>query len=450
MVRSGHAVVLGGGFAGLVTAGVLTSYYEQVTVVDRDPAPGPAADRRGAPQGKHAHNLLPKGAQLIEEIFPGILGEMAADGAVLADLLTGYRFHVAGKELPQVSIGAKSVHATRPFYEHHLRRRLRAHDGVRLLLGADVVGVVADDARARIAGVRIMRKEPSSSEETLAADLVVDAMGRSGRSPTWLEELGYERPQEDRVPVDVTYASRMVRLTPAGAERAGHLVGGDNGTPRGILLLAVDGGRHMVTLTGSGPENRPPTDEPGFTDFLATAAPPDVLDAVLAGESLGETAAYRFPAAVWRHYERLRRFPEGLLVIGDALCSLNPVYAQGMTAAGMEASALRRCLEEGRDDLPRRFFRAAARLVAVPWQLAAGADSPEASGNAVRQLQATFMNRMFTAATRDGTVAAQLVRVLVLLDPPTSLMRPTMLWRVMTKGGPVRTGSTSDEAVHTR
>jgi 2-polyprenyl-6-methoxyphenol hydroxylase-like FAD-dependent oxidoreductase len=159
-----------------------------------------------------------------------------------------------------------------------------------------------------------------------------------------------------------------------------------------------------------------------------------VLDAVLAGESLGDTAAYRFPAAVWRHYERLRRFPAGLLVIGDALCSLNPVYAQGMSVAAMEAAALRRCLEAGRNDLPRRFFRAAAGLVAVPWQMAAGADSPEASGNAARRLQATFMNRMFAAATRDRTVAAQLARVLVLLDPPASLMRPTMLWRVMTKG----------------
>jgi 2-polyprenyl-6-methoxyphenol hydroxylase-like FAD-dependent oxidoreductase len=319
-----------------------------------------------------------------------------------------------------------------------------------LLLGADVVGVVADEAaRTRIVGVRIMRKEPSSSEETLAADLVVDAMGRSGRTPAWLEELGYERPQEDRVPVDVAYASRMIRLTPAGAERAGHLVGGDNGTPRGILLLAVEGGQHVLTVTGSGPENRPPTDEPGFTDFLATAAPPDVCDAVLAGESLGETTAYRFPAAVWRHYERLQRLPEGLLVIGDALCSLNPLNAQGLSVAAMEAAALGRCLGDGRDDLTPRFFRAAAAVVAVPWEMAAGADSPEASGNAVKRLQTTMMKRVMAAATRDGTVAAQLARVLVLQDPPTSLMRPRMLWRVMTKGAPVGPG-TSNGAVPTR
>lgn len=140
-VRSGHAVVLGGGFAGLVTAGVLTQFYQRITVVDRDPAPAPGTYRRGVPQGRHAHNLLPGGARLIEEFFPGLLDELAADGAVLADMLVGYRFHLAGKELPQVSIGAVSVQATRPLFEHHLRRRLLGRDGVRLLLGVDVVGL---------------------------------------------------------------------------------------------------------------------------------------------------------------------------------------------------------------------------------------------------------------------------------------------------------------------
>lgn len=435
-MRHGHAVVLGGGFAGLVTAGTLAEFCERVTVVDRDPAGAPGEYRRGVPQGRHAHNLLPAGARAIDEIFPGILDEMVEDGAVLADLFVGYRFHLAGKELPQVPIGAPAVQATRPFYEHHLRRRLLGRDGVRLLPGVDVAGLVTDETRVRITGVRITRNE-SGGEETLAADLVVDAMGRGGRTPAWLERLGYERPEEDRVDVDVAYASRLVRLTPDGAERAGHLVGGDiKGIPRGILLLAVEGGLHMVTLTGSGSQHRPPTDEPGFVEFLATAAPSDVVDAVVAAESVGTIASYRFPTAVWRHYERLRRFPEGLLVTGDALCSLNPLNAQGLTVAAMEATALRRCLAGGREDLSRRFFPAAARIVAGPWQLGAGADSSATSRGAAARLRASVMRRVTTAATRDGAVAAQFGRVMALLDPPTSLMRPTVFWRVLRKGTP--------------
>jgi 2-polyprenyl-6-methoxyphenol hydroxylase-like FAD-dependent oxidoreductase len=438
-VRGAHAVVLGAGFAGLVTAGVLIQFYQRVTVVDRDPAPAPGTDRRGVPQGRHAHNLLPGGARLLEEFFPGLVGELAADGAIQADMLVGYRFHLAGKQLPQVSIGAKSVQATRTLLEHHLRRRLHARDGVRLLLGADVVGLVAEGADARITGVRIMRRRPGSSEETLAADLVVDAMGRSGRTPFWLEQFGFERPEEDRVTVDVGYASRIVRLTPQDAERIGYLVGGEvKRIPRGILMLAVEGDRYVLTVTGSGPENTPPTDEAGFIDFLGTAAPPDVLEAVLAAESLGEITAYRFPTAVWRHYERLRRFPDGLLVTGDALCCLNPLYAQGLTVAAMEAAALRRCLASGERDLSRRFFRAAARVVSRPWQMAASADSSKPPRNAAARLQATAMNRVTTAAIRDGTVAAQLVRVLALLDPPAALMRPRVMWRVLTEGSAPR------------
>lgn len=431
-MRNGHAVVLGGGFAGLVTAGVLVQFYDEVTVVDRDPAPARGEHRRGVPQGRHAHNLLPGGARAIEQVFPGLLAEMADDGAVLADVLVGYRFFLAGTPLPQVPVGARAVHATQPFYEHHLRRRLLG-EAVTFLLGADVSGLVADGSSARITGVRITRNDPGSSEETLAADLVVDAMGRSGRTPALLEELGYERPHEDRVKLDVAYASRIVRLNRLGIEHVGTFVGGDiTGIPRGIVLLAVENGQHMVTVTGSGPENRPPADEPGFTDFLTTAAPPDVVEAVRAAEDLGPIATHRFPVAVWRHYERLDRFPDGLLVTGDALCSLNPLNAQGLTLAAMEAVALRRCLAAGRAGLARRFFRTAARLVAGPWQTGAGS-SRDLTGPAGR-LQAELMKRVMVAATRNGVVAAQLVRVMALLDPPMSLMRPKVLWRVLTAG----------------
>ncbi|MCF3132728.1 FAD-dependent oxidoreductase [Streptomyces olivochromogenes] len=438
-MRNGHAVVLGGGFAGMVTAGVLTEFYEWVTVLDRDSPSAPGDYRRGAPQGRHAHGLMPRGAQLLEEVFPGLLAEMAADGAVRAEMLVGHRFRVGGDELPQVATGLRSVQATLPFHEEHLRRRLLERDGVQFMPGVDVVGLVADDASATgIAGVRIILREPGSTEETIAADLVVDAMGRSGRTPYWLEQLGYDRPPEERLTVDVAYASRVVRLTPEGAECVRHLVGGDaKGVSRGILMHAVEGGRHVVTVTGSGSDNSPPVDETGFTDFLSTVAPPDVFQAVMAAESVEPISAYRFPTAIWRRYDKLDRFPTGLIVTGEALCSLSPLFAQGMTAAALEAAALRSCLTGGRHDLPRRFFREAARVVAAPWRMGIGANTSERHPRTATRLQAALMGRIMAAATRDAVVATQLVRVLILLDPPTALMRPRVLWSALTKGARV-------------
>lgn len=194
---------------------------------------------------------------------------------------------------------------------------------------------------------------------------------------------------------------------------------------RGEFRRGAPWGRHAhKPVAGRRPDER------GFTDFLATAAPPDVYRPVLDAEPLGAIASYRFRAAVRRHYERLRRFPDGLLVTGDALCSLNPLNAQGLSVA-----APRRCLAHGRHDLSGRFFAAAAGVVAGLWQLITGADPSTTSRNPADRLQAAVMNRVTTAATRDGTVATQLGRVMSLLDPPSSLMRPTVLWHVLRPAG---------------
>jgi 2-polyprenyl-6-methoxyphenol hydroxylase-like FAD-dependent oxidoreductase len=426
-------VVLGGGFAGLVTAGALTEFYERVTVVERDPIPAQGENRRGVPQGRHTHNLLPGGARALEEVFPGILAEMVADGAVDANMFVNYRFYVGGP-LPQAPIGAPTVQATRPFYERHLRRRLADRDGVRLLFGADVLGLEADEARTRFTGVRVATEGAGGTgtgEETLAADLIVDAMGRGSRTPVWLEELGYPRPEEVRLDAEVAYASRTVAFGEADRARVGHLVGGNvNRIPRGILLLAVENGGFLLTLNGTGPANRPPADDAEWREFLTTAAPPDIVEAVASADALGHISSFRFPTAVWRRYDELRRFPDGLLVVGDAVCVLNPLNAQGLTVAALQAAALRRGLRRGSRDLSRRFRAAAARIVAGPWQQMVNARTTPARFSAAR-LRAAWMMRVVVAAHRDPVVGARFGRVLAMVEAPSSLQRPATAWRVL-------------------
>jgi len=80
-----HAVVSGASMGGLLAARVLADFYGTVTVVDRDELPEDPVNRRGVPQGRHVHALLARGAQIIDDFFPGILDELAAAGASVLD-----------------------------------------------------------------------------------------------------------------------------------------------------------------------------------------------------------------------------------------------------------------------------------------------------------------------------------------------------------------------------
>src|SRR5246500_4017561 len=148
---------------------------------------------------------------------------------------------------------------------------------------------------------------------------------------------------------------------------------------------------------------------------------------------VGEGTRHRFPCSQWRRYDKMRRFPAGLLVTGDAICSFNPIYGQGMTVAALEALALRDCLSLGTDELSRRFFHAAAKPIRQAWQLAAGGDLalPEIDGaqSLTTRLFNRYVDRIMTAAEYDTAADDQFNRVTALLDPATRLLRPGMMWR---------------------
>src|SRR5690606_31395871 len=139
--------------------------------------------------------------------------------------------------------------------------------------------------------------------------------------------------------------------------------------PRTLALFVQEDGRRLLTLGGYG-EHRPPGDPDGFAAFAASVAPPDVAAALRAAEPLGEIATFRFPASVRHRFER-SRLPGRLLPIGDAVCSFNPLYGQGMTVAALEALALRRCLAAG-DVRARTFLRAIRPSVDDAWELGVG------------------------------------------------------------------------------
>jgi 2-polyprenyl-6-methoxyphenol hydroxylase-like FAD-dependent oxidoreductase len=431
-----HAVVPGASLAGLLAARVLADAYERVTIVERDPLPTAAAHRRGVPQGRHAHVLLARGAQILDELFPGLLDDLAAGGAPVIRDLAELRFSPGGHRLRLQGHPPEAVtyQASRPYLEAQVRARVRALPTVEIVDRCEVVGLVTTVARDRVTGVRMLRSA-NGVEETLGADLVLDATGRSGRATAWLAAIGYDQPPEEQLTIHLKYATRHLRLRPDALP--GHkfvAVGAEPGRPTGFVMFAEEQDRWVLTLIGYD-GHHPPADPEAFLAFVQTVAPPDVLAAIRDAEPLDDIVAHRFPANLRRRYERLRRFPAGLLVFGDAICSLNPAYALGMSVAALQAVALQDSLVRGDRDLARRFFRAAARPVDHAWQLTVGGDLalPQVQGPRPLPFRVinAYINRVLTAAERDPTVAERFLRVNALQEPLGRMFRPTMAIRVL-------------------
>ena len=232
----------------------------------------------------------------------------------------------------------------------------------------------------------------------------------------------------------VTYASQLLRMAPDSLHEMGFIVAPVPGRPTGMALARCEHNTSMFSAFGMA-GNDPPVELSGMCAFVEGFAPAHTLAAVRDAEPVGEAAQHRFPSSRWRRYDKARRWPDGLLVVGDAVCSFNPIYGQGMTVAALEALALRDCLRHGAKELPRRFFRAAAKPISLAWQLAAGGDLglPEIAGTPPlsTRLLNKYVERVLTAAEYDTAAFEQFIRVAWLVDPPTRLLRPSMMLRAM-------------------
>ena len=271
----GHAIVLGGSMAGLVTAQALSKHFRRVTVVERDCLPNEPAARPGVPQGEHLHALLPGGADALEWLLPGFAsGLIAAGGEPLALPTDMLWLNSAGwiRRIPELH---RLVSASRDLIEWHTRRLVASTPTISILDGRSVLDLCLSDDRTAITGVTLVDGAGSSHDsrspvETLSADLVVDATGRRSRLPDRLERLGYDRPAETRIDAHLSYASRVYRRPRGDRGWKGiFLQPKPPMTSRMGLLFPIEGDRWIVTVQGAG-DDRPPTDDAGFEAFTAS------------------------------------------------------------------------------------------------------------------------------------------------------------------------------------
>lgn len=440
----GTAAVIGASIGGLLAAGALADHFERVIVLDRDNLPAGAQNRKGVPQGAHAHGLAPRGGMVMERMFPGLMAELAADGAPTVNSFDEFlRWEHDAYQAPFDMLEEQGsdkdipdpVLFTRALLDFHLRSRVAALPNVTVLSRRNVTGYTATPDNCRVTGVTL-EPVPGTEDDMIAADLVVDASGRNSRAPAWIESLGYERPAEERIDISFGYTTRFYRRLPgdAGGVKIIALAPTPPHARRSAFLLAVEGDRWLVTL-GGYLGLRAAQDEQGFLDFARRLPTPDIYNAIKDADPLSEAITYNYPSSLRRRYDRLRRLPDGLLVLGDAFSSTNPMYGHGMSSGALQVEALMAALADGYDDLPRRFYRRAAKAVRAPWRLSAGSDLAYdgVTGDGPRAARAFnwWAGKVQRAARRDPFASLATAAVYGLAAPPILLFHPKVVARTV-------------------
>ncbi len=377
MTKPTQAVVLGASMAGLLAACAVSETFDRVVLVERDHLPAHASDRRGVPQRKHLHGLLAGGLVALNNLFPGFEADLLAAGAVRSDVQSDIHWRIDAHLINPEPSGIVGFSRSRRLLEHTVRERVNALPEVEIIDYCDALGIISTDDGETISGVQIRSRAGSAEASELRADLVIDATGRASHSSGWLAAMGYQPAEETRIPIDITYVTRQYCREPGQLDgRAG-------------------------TSSGSYPD--------GLAEFAGKLPTRDFADFLHAATRISDPLKTYYPVSVRRHYERRTDFPAGYLVVGDALCSFNPLFAQGMSVAAAEAILLRDLLYAGSVCLAADFFTAAAEIIDAPWLIAVNADRryPQAKvaqtddGKALDE----YLRLVYRAASVDRTVA---------------------------------------------
>ena len=439
--KFGRAIVMGASIAGLWTARALIDHFDEVLVLERDQLPEGSDYRSGAPQARQYHGLLRSGLQQLQVWFPGLDEELILAGAVPYDFTQDARVRARGRWYPQFSSGLILLSCSRLLLESSIRRRLKQNPCIHFVEGVEVTGLQSDEEKRRVTGVRIRNRRGGSDQtkldSILTADLVVDAMGRRSKTPEWLVELEYAPPKKSEIDSFLGYVTRRYKRKP---DTPLMLIGATPpNDPYGGLVLPEENDT-MVALIAGFNKNYPPTDPLAFDAFTHRLGP-EFEEALRGAEPISQPYGYRGTSSCWHHYEELERWPERLVVLGDAFCGFNPIYGQGMSAAAKSAAALADVIRRSQGDLDgvaQSTLREIGKITEGVWLLATSADLewPGTEGGTVSNRPADrfgrwYINQLLDASAFDKTVWLQFNVVSQLTQPAATLFAPGIFLRVM-------------------
>ncbi len=436
---SGRAVVLGASITGLFAARALSDFFKSVVVLDADMFGAGTTPRKAVPQGNHIHAILPPAYQALKELMPEVIEKLLAGGAHLFDGGRDIKWTHLGHWLVQGETGRTFIGATRPFFESHLRQHVESLDNVEILSGHRFLEWKIDSSHETVLGV--LAQGPREQVD-LDSELTVDARGSGSKLLKELITLGFDEPFTEVVEVDLTYTSCLFQAPDFSPDW--NLLLMDPDAPRkwtGGVIERVEADRWIVTQWGYFGA-RAPIDDVGFKDFAESLDEPNIADFLRLAEPVSECHQYRIPKCYLHRFDQLKRFPDRLVAMGDAVCKLNPIYGQGMTKAAKEGVFLWESLSKFRENgsdlsgFSGRFRKEMGNVGANwAWQLTSGSDLAYPQTKGKRPFNLSFINwyvgRLFARAETRLEVRKALMDAMALVNPPESIMQPHLILRAL-------------------
>jgi len=433
-------VVVGGSLAGLLAARVLSDYFSEVSVIERDLLHEHTMQRPGVPHSRHLHALLPRGLHILEAFFPGIREELESYRAIPLDVGDDVAWLTPQGWGVKFRSGIEALSCTRDLLDWTIRNRIAELKNVRLVVSREVTGLLRGE-EGYIYGVRTCPRSLAQGNciEEVCGDLVVIATGRQNTIAKWFVDIGLQQPKVTTIDAHIGYASRMYRRPPqwSHAWKAIILQAAPPKVRRAGLMFPVEGDRLLVTLIGAD-RDYPPNHEAGFMEFARNLRNPSLYEAIRHAEPLTSIHAYRATENRQQHFERFDHWPHGLIAMGDAACAFNPVYGQGMSTAAIEAARLHSLLGENisSNNFGRTFQKEIARIIRSPWSLATSADlrfrSVEgANVNWNTRVKHWYVDRVLRAGTVDVWARRRFLEVQGMLREASAILKLDMLWHVL-------------------
>jgi 2-polyprenyl-6-methoxyphenol hydroxylase-like FAD-dependent oxidoreductase len=430
-------LILGGGVAGLATALAAGRAGHEVVLLERD-ADAPGGDaagvferwrRTGVAQFRQPHNFLGLGRLLLRDRAPDVYRDLLAAGAVEIEQ---FRF-LAGAAPQPGDHDLATIGCRRPVFEAALRRAVQAEPAIDLRPGCRVTGLALSGGHpAHVQGAVV------AGGETVAADLVVDASGRGGRTTAWLAEAGLGRVAERSSGCGLVYYSRHFRLRDGVPDQpyASVLAGprgdlgylayaifvGDNRT-FAVIIMVPPWDREFRALRHPQPYMRVARLLPGvaaWTDPDAAVPLTQVLPFGQVTNTVRQFLTAAGPVA------------PGLQPLGDALCHTNPSFAFGASMALHHAFTLADVLAVAADhhDLAGRFEAAVGEDLRGRYRAVVDEDRDRARWWGGEPIDVTdpaasmalfLRSVVYRVAPADPRLLRAVVRRVDMLDPPDRL-----------------------------